>query len=416
MQQIRQLTILAVVLMGLTLSGGEWAAQEQQTVPWEQIDTYFSQLVAAQGFSGAVLVAKSGEVVLHQGYGLARDTGKTPVTANTVFDIGSISKQFTAAAILHLEMQGLLSVDDPITNFFANVPPDKAGITVHHLLTHSAGFTQDHFEGDLTPLTKEEALRAILAQKLGFEPGTEYSYSNASYTLLAMVIEEVSGRPYTFYLRDSFFEPLGMSATGFYGEPHWASLPVANTYFNGEDQGQPDKWPGPYWGVMGNGGIMSTVSDLYTWWQALERHAVLDAAQTEKLFTPYISEGGDSHYAYGWSLADTPLGPMISHNGGGIGGNSNFAAYPERELIIIIASNRIVWRTLFEIIPYEIRLPATEAHEQLAENIAGSDFSRLPKATFLLAPLLEIIAGVVIVVSATGLFLFKFWSSRRGAV
>lgn len=408
---LMELTTVAatgVLLAGLLVSpSGTVAAHGAQNGLQDQIDVYFSRLADAQGFSGAVLVARDGDVVLHKGYGLANDAEDTSVTAETVFDIGSISKQFTAAGILHLEMQGALSINDHITSFFDSVPTDKRDITIHHLLTHSAGFTHDHFEGDLIPLTKEEALQTIFAQELGFEPGTKYHYSNTGYTLLAMIIEKVSGQPYTAYLRDNFFEPLGMNSTGFYGDTRWRSLPVANTYLNGKDQGQPSEWPGPYWGVMGNGGAMSTVSDLYTWWQALESHTVLSETQTEKLFRRHISEGGDSYYGYGWSLADTALGPVITHNGGGIGGNSDFAVYPDRNLIIIIASNRIVWRTLFGVIPYEIRLPATEAGQRLAENIASDDFSQLPSATFRLAPILGIVVGALVVVAVAAIFLVK---------
>ena len=401
--------VIGILLVGLiVLPGDTAAAQGAQNKLRDQIDVYFKRLTDAQGFSGAVLVAQGSDVVLHRGYGLANDAEGTPVTAETVFDVGSISKQFTAAAILHLERQELLGVNDRITDFFDPVPTDKAGITIHHLLTHSAGFTHDHFEGDLVPMTRKEALQAIFAQKLGFEPGAKYHYSNTGYTLLAMIIEEVSGQSYTSYLRDSFFEPLGMNSTGFYGDARWESLPVAKAYFNGEDQGQPSEWPGPYWGVMGNGGLISTVGDLYTWWQALENHTVLSETQTERLFLRHISEGGDSYYGYGWSLADTALGPIITHNGGGIGGNSDFAVYTDRDLIIIITSNRIVWRTLFNTIPCEIRLPATEARQQLAENIASGNFSPLPRPLFVIWPYLGLLLGVLVVLGVA-----VFWFKRK---
>lgn len=415
MDTVKQTAIISVLLMGLiVLSGDTAAVQDAQNGLRYQIDSYFTQLADSQSFSGAVLFVKDNNVVLRKGYGLANDAEGTAVTSETVFDIGSISKQFTASGILHLEMQGLLDVNDSITNFFNNVPIDKAGITIHHLLTHSAGFTRDHFHGDLIPMTKEEALQAIFAQELGFEPGAKYHYSNTGYTLLAMIIEEISGQSYTSFLRDGFFEPLGMSSTGFYGDTHWESLPVANAYFNGKDQGQPSEWPGPYWGVMGNGGIMSTVDDLYTWWQALENHTIVNEIQTKKLLTLYISEGGGSYYGYGWSLMDTALGPLITHNGGGIGGNSDFAVYTDQNLIIIIAGNRIVWRTLFNTIPYEIRLPATEARQQIAENIASGDFSKLPSATLQLASILGIVIGALVVVSVIAILLFKSLRTRVG--
>jgi CubicO group peptidase (beta-lactamase class C family) len=302
-----------------------------------------------------------------------------------------------------------LNVNDPISKYFDDVPSDKANITIHQLLTHSAGFTKDHFEGDLIPMTRDEAQQAIFALQLGYQPGEGYNYSNTGYTLLAILIEKVAGESYTSYLKQTFFEPLGMKRTGFYSDTIWNSFSVANTYFNDKDQGKPSDWAGPYWGVMGNGGVMSTVGDLYIWWKSLQNHNILSLKQSNKLFTRYISEGSaDSFYGYGWSIQDSPYGNLITHNGGGIGGNSDLAVYTNKNLIIIICSNRIVWRTFFGSIPYEIRLPATEAREQLAQNIFDGDFSKLPKPTFLLIPILSIVTIVVI-----GVVLIVFLLRRK---
>lgn len=374
------------------------AGQNEQANLEQLIDDYFIRL-SKDGFSGAVLVANEDEVILQDGYGIANDSDNTPVTADTIFDVGSISKQFTASAILYLEQQRLLNVKDPISKYFDNVPSDKANITIHQLLTHSAGFTKDHFDDDLTPMTKEEAIQAIFALPLGYQPGTEYSYSNTGYTLLAIIVENVSGQSFTSFMHQFFFEPLGMNHTGFYNDS-WINQHVANTYWNGADQGNPSEWQGPYWGVMGNGGVMSTVGDLYLWWQSLQNHTILSQEQADKLFTRHISEGSDSYYGYGWSIQDSAYGNLITHNGGGIGGNSDFAVYTEKNLVIIICSNRITWKTLLSTIPYEIRLPASDTREQLANNIFNDTFTKLPNPTFLLAPYLVVLALVVIAIGA----------------
>jgi CubicO group peptidase (beta-lactamase class C family) len=336
----------------------------------QKIHTYFNHLVEEKNFSGAVLVANPNGIILHQGYGLANEAGGTPVTADTVFDIGSISKQFTATAILHLEAQGLLNVENSISQYFEDVPTDKAEITLHHLLTHSAGFTEEHAEDDLTPLDREQALQAIFSQKLGFAPGEEYAYSNSGYSLLAAIIEKISGQRYTNYLQKTLFQPQGLNATGFYDD-NWEGKLVANGYFNEDDQGNPSEWPGPYWGVMGNGGVLSTVEDLYRWWQAIQNQAVLSSTQTAKLFTRHIEEFARSYYGYGWTLQETPFGNLITHNGGGIGGNADFAFYEEQGVVIIIASNRIVIRTDEEGNPTEVYLPATKSRSQLAFELFG---------------------------------------------
>jgi len=341
-----------------------------ETMTTQEIHTFFNHLAEEKNFSGAVLIADPNEIILHQGYGLANEADGTPVTANTVFDIGSISKQFTATAILNLETQRLLNVSNPISQYLENVPADKAEITLHHLLTHSAGFTEEHAEDDLTPLNREQALQAIFSQTLGFAPGEEYAYSNSGYTLLAAIIEEVSGLGYAQYLQKTYFQPLSLDATGFYNDD-WNGKLVANGYFNDEDQGKPSEWPGPYWGVIGNGGVLTTVEDLYHWWQSIQKREVLPPAQTAKLFTRHIEEFARSYYGYGWTLQETPFGNLITHNGGGIGGNADFAFYEEQGLLIIIASNRIVIHTDDKGNPTEVYLPATKSRSQLAYELFG---------------------------------------------
>lgn len=399
------LALLMIVTPGLKAQAADPA----------DLAAYFQRLHEELDFSGTVLVADQNGILLHEGYGLANDAAQTPMTADTVLLMGSISKQLTAAAILHLEAAGKLSVDDPVSKFFPGAPSDKAGITLHQLLTHSGGFTSDHFEGDLEPLTKEAALVAIFALDLGFDPGTHTNYSNSGYTLLAAVIEEVSGQTYTSYLRDHFFTPLGMERTGFFNDD-WQDIPVANGYWYFRDNGNPAEFFGPYWGIMGNGGIMTTVADLYTWWQALETNDVLPAAQTEKLFTPHIAEDAEetSFYGYGWVITDSALGPVVTHNGGGLGGNADLAVFPDEGLIVIIMSNRIGGRLMGGVVPLELRFPATEAQEQLADNIARGDFSRLPPASTDLRPYLLGLLVVLLVVIVLAVLLVRWWRPAAG--
>jgi CubicO group peptidase (beta-lactamase class C family) len=336
----------------------------------QQVDEFFKRLVGESDFSAAVLVADRRGIVLRAGYGQANDVDGIPVTAGTIFDIGSIAKQFTAAAVLYLESQGLLDIRATIDRYLEKVPDDKKEITLHHLLTHTAGFVNDHSEDDLAPLNKDGALRTIFGLSLGFEPGTEYCYANSGYTLLAAIIEVLTGVEFPHFMRDNFFRPVMMESTGFYNHD-LTGKPVANTYFNAEDQGIPSEWPGPYWGVMGNGGVLSTVDDLYSWWQALQNHEVLSPGQTEKLFTRHVEEFPRSYYGYGWTLQETPFGELIMHNGGGIGGNSEFAFYRDHGIIMIITSNRIVIATDRDGNPTDIYLPATKARSKLAYELFG---------------------------------------------
>jgi CubicO group peptidase (beta-lactamase class C family) len=325
----------------------------------EKVDQLMSRLEAF-GFAGSLLVAKDGKVVLHKGYGLADRERGIPWNAETVFDIGSITKQFTAAAILKLEMEGKLAVTDPIGKYFEDVPADKAGITLHHLLTHSAGL-EDVFGGDYEEMPRDELVKAALASKLLWAPGTKYRYSNSGYSLLGAIVEKVSGKPYETFLQEKLFKPAGMTKTG-YRVPKWEPGTVARGYNQQGDWGTPlDKlWApdGPWWNLRANGGILSTTGDLYKWHQALEGEKILSKAAKEKIFTPHMPEDeeGSSHYGYGWAIFKTPRNTrLISHNGGNGIFAADFRRYVDEETVLITGSNRSDFPSI-AILPQAVRL------------------------------------------------------------
>jgi CubicO group peptidase (beta-lactamase class C family) len=310
----------------------------------QELDQLMSRL-EAYGFSGSLLVARNGRVLLEKGYGWADRERRVPFTAETVFDIGSITKQFTGAAILKLEMAGKLKVTDPISKYFEDVPGDKAGITLHHLLTHSAGL-QGGFGGDYEEMPRDRLVKEALASKLLWPPGTRYRYSNAGFSLLAAVVEIVSGQPYETFLQERLFKPAGMTKTG-YKAPHWQPASLAHGYNAEGDWGTPldHAWApdGPWWNLRGNGGILSTVGDLYRWHQALEGEKILSAAAKEKYYAPHVPEDeeGSSFYGYGWAISKTPRGTrLIAHNGGNGIFAADFRRYVDEGIVIVIGSNR----------------------------------------------------------------------------
>src|SRR6185295_8120955 len=183
-----------------------------------KIDQYLSRL-AGFGFSGAVLVAHNGKVVLDKGYGLANRQKAVPITKETAFDIGSNTKDFTKLAILQLAESKRLSLNDKITRFFENLPSDKTEINVAQLMDHTAGFGM-YAGRDDEKLTKEEFLRRVLTSPLGSEPGKKENYSNPGYGLLAAIIEKASGQTFEQYLDQHIFKPAGMNSTG-YLMPAW---------------------------------------------------------------------------------------------------------------------------------------------------------------------------------------------------
>ncbi len=212
--------------------------------------------IAPYGFSGSCLVARGDGVELAEGYGLALRASAKPNTADTVLSLGSLTKQFTAAAILRLEEQGRLSTGDGVARF-VDVPADKRGVTLHQLLTHTSGLVGDTGP-DYEACEREEALERMLGAPLRFAPGRGQAYSNAGYSLLAAVIELVSGESYEGFLRHELFSRAGMEATG-YRLPPWERHAVAHWYTDEADEGTPLDKPFPSWHLVGNGDMLSTV-------------------------------------------------------------------------------------------------------------------------------------------------------------
>jgi CubicO group peptidase (beta-lactamase class C family) len=313
----------------------------------QRVDDYLTRLVP-YGFSGAVLIAKDGQVVLRKGYGLANRAARQPYTADLVSSIGSITKQFTGAAIVKLEMQGKLNTTDPISKYLTGVPADKASITIHHLLTHTAGFAGDLGGGDAEPVGRDALVARVLAAPLASKPGERFEYSNEGYSLAGAIVEHVSGQGYEAFLREHLFLPAGMRNTG-YLLPAWPldRLPVGYREDGGE-WGRIYKrgWlaDGPGWYLRANGGIHSTLDDMYQWHVAIETHKVLSPEATVTYQTGHVpSLGGSERYAYGWGVQRTRRGTsVITHNGG----NGIFAAdvrrYVDEKVVIIAMTNQPV--------------------------------------------------------------------------
>jgi CubicO group peptidase (beta-lactamase class C family) len=297
------------------------------------------------GFAGVVLVAKGDEPLFAEGFGLADREHGVRWTPGTISDIGSITKQFTAAAILKFEEAGKLSVDDPITRYFQGVPPDKTGITLHQLLTHSSGL-QDPDIDDFDPVPLAEYLKQVFEKPLLFAPGKGYTYSNANFSLLGAILEKLSGKPYEMVLRETLFLPNGMYETG-YTLPLWGESRFAPGYeADGKRWGtfleRPTAADGPHWALRANGGIHTTVYDMLRWARALLTSRVLTPASMKKLWAPHVSEGGGTFYGYGWSIAKAPDGTkIVTHNGGNGIYFADLAIVPDTGLVVFLMTNVI---------------------------------------------------------------------------
>ena len=309
----------------------------------QKLDAHLTRMVTA-GYSGAVIVAKDGEVILRKGYGDANREKKLPVAAGTVFTIGSITKQFTGAAIMKLEMQGKLRVTDTIDQYFKAVPKDKKIITLHQLLTHTAGMPDALGDDFDTSATRDAMLRLAMEAKLRSKPGSRHAYSNVGYSLLGMIVEKASGMGYEAYLRKHLFEPAGMMRTG-YMLPKYAPDSLAVGYRKGKPWGtvlgHPMLEDGPCWHLRANGGIHSTIDDMYRWHLALEGTDILSAEAKIEYFAPHVDEGyGDSFYGYGWVTFKTPRGTkLLAHNGGNSIFSADFRRYVDEGVVIFQATN-----------------------------------------------------------------------------
>lgn len=314
------------------------------------LDDYF-QKAAGLGFSGAVLVAKDSKIIFRKGYGLADVKRQMPITADTVFDIGSITKVFTAVAVMQLEETGKLNVSDSITKYFAGVPADKAGITIHHLLTHTAGLEHEDFYDESSPVVREilkdreKFIQRILGFPLASPPGEKRLYSNSGFSFLAAIVEKISGQPYETYLRENILKPAGMSNTG-YMIPVWKNKSVARGYNDGDaDYGFPweTQWSGKTipWDLLANGGLLSTVDDMYKFALALQGEKLLSQKTKDKMFTVYPPS---KDQAYGWYVSknqpDNRL--YINHGGDAVpqGWNADFRWYKDDNLTAIVLTNR----------------------------------------------------------------------------
>ena len=344
-QRTASITLLWILLSSI-------AAQAQISVPparqrtVERINRYLDTL-EARGFSGSVLVELDSSRIVSRGYGLrdrARGLSNTPTT---VFDIGSITKQFTAAALLTLEMQGKLRVGDSLGIYFPKSPGDKAGITLHQLLRHESGLPST-IGRDYDKISAPAFVDSVLKAPLLFTPGTRFSYSNIGYSLLAMIIEKVSGQPYEEYLYTNLWKPSGMESTG-YRRPHFNPESIAVGYDrDGNVWGKPTEKPwdddGPSWHLRGNGGILSTTEDLARWHHALLGDKILTPAARTKYYHPVLrsTEATDSYYAYGWDVHRTPRNTLLLwHNGANGIFYADFARYIDDGVTIIVLMNQM---------------------------------------------------------------------------
>jgi CubicO group peptidase (beta-lactamase class C family) len=324
---------MRTLLLSIAFAGALVLAQPAP----EQFDEQVKAYVAAGKFNGAAAVARDGKILFAKGYGKANLEWDIPNAPDTKFRLGSITKQFTAMAILLLEQQGRLKVADPVSKHIPDTPESWKQITIHHLLTHTSGipnFTSfpDYLKTMALPAPPAESYKRFRDKPLDFDPGTKFSYSNSGYILLGWIVERAGGMAYDEFMRKNIFEPLGMSDTG-YDKNETVLAKRAAGY---ENRGR-ELRNASYIDMSiphGAGALYSTVLDLVKWDGALRAGKILTPENYVRYFEPV-----KGNYAYGWMHRTAQDVKMIGHGGGINGFSTMILRVPEEKLVAVTLTN-----------------------------------------------------------------------------
>jgi len=336
MMRYRSFVVLTLVLLH-SFGASVVSAQTDRVDEYIQIELKKRQIPGL-----ALVVIRGGEVIKMKGYGFANLEHDVPVTPDTVFELASVTKQFTAAAVMVLVEEGKIRLEDPIAQYLPNSPEHWKDITVRHLLTHTAGLPtlENGFQalregGGRTNYTTAQMFEAATKDAMSFAPGERWQYSDVGYFLLGMIIEKASGQRYRNFLATRFFEPLGMASTSVLDQ--WAILKnraAGYTLRNGQivniRRVVQVELPSHY-------GIFSTVGDLVKWDNALAGRKVLKESTLEQMWTPVkLNSGGSFPYGFGWGMDERRGHRMITHTG--ITG-TEYTRFPDDKLTVIVLTN-----------------------------------------------------------------------------
>ena len=316
---------------------------QSQTSP-RLLDSMANLYAQLKEFNGSVLVAQKGTILLEKGYGYKDVIQKTKVDANSLFQYGSVTKQFTAALIMYLQEKGKLNIQDKLSKYFPELPFADS-VTIYNLLTHTSGIfnytnNPEFMKTEaVKPANKEKIMALFKTKPLEFTPGSKFNYSNSGYSLLGYIIEKASGKTYESLMREVILKPSGMQTAGFdFANNHSADKTTGYNFIKG------DKYEAS--GVVDStvafsaGSLYGSVKDLYAWHQALQKNKLLSAASWKKVYTPFLSK-----YAFGLQI-DTVYGkPVVEHGGGIFGYTSILKRFPNDDVVVIVLSNNSSTKT-----------------------------------------------------------------------
>jgi CubicO group peptidase (beta-lactamase class C family) len=330
---------IASLLIG---SCGSNQAEKLTPEPSAKVDKLFGVFVDGVQPGAAVMIIRNGQIVHAQGYGFARLDAHDPIGPNTAFRLGSVSKQFTALAILQLAEQGKVSFDDLIGKYV----PELAvydGVTLRHLMTHTGGLP-DYY--DVIDTSKGMPSNADAAKLLGemarpvFPAGDHYEYSNPGYDVLANVVEAVTGLSLAEYSKRHIFEPAGMHSTVIH-DHHLPTIANRAIGYDASDDGFVPNDENALNGIVGSGGVYSTLNDMYRYDQALYGETLISQSMLNQAWTTAVDASGEPiNYGFGWRLDEYRGHRRMFHGGSWVGFRALFARYPDAGLSIVLLSNR----------------------------------------------------------------------------
>jgi CubicO group peptidase (beta-lactamase class C family) len=320
-----------------------FAQQKDDKQLFANFDKMLSEQFKTNETGATALVARKGQVIYKKAFGMANLEYNIPMQVDHVFRIGSITKQFTAVAILQLMEQGKLGLQDDITKFIPDYPTHGHKITIEHLLTHTSGIQSytgmKDFEKKMTlNLKPTELIDFFKNEPMEFAPGTKWNYNNSGYFLLGYIIEKVSGKTYPQFIEENFFKPLGMT-NSLFGSDSKIVKNRAGAY----EKDSTGFVNAPYLNMnqpYSAGSIQSTVEDLFKWHQAVHAYKLVKKESLDKAFTKYkLTDGKETEYGYGWGLGNIQGSPTIGH-GGGIPGFLTQSIYlPKEDVFVAVFSN-----------------------------------------------------------------------------
>jgi D-alanyl-D-alanine carboxypeptidase len=321
----------------LMLIGGLAAAEA------DKIDDIVKEQMAARHIPGvAIGVVRDGKLTLARGYGLANTELNSPVTENTVFEIGSMTKQFTATCIMMLVEEAKIGLDEKITKYLSEMPEAWKEITVRQLLTHTSGIKGYTEVGDFmslarNPHTQQEIIKLVADKPLDFASGEKWAYSNSGYFILGMIIEKVTGKRFEEFLSDRIFKPLGMTVTRT-SDPGAVIPNRASGYmWAGKLMNAPALQPSS---AFAAGFLVSTVGDLAKWDAALYSEKLIKSSSLREMWTPVkLNKGGTSGYGFGWGLENQGGHKLVAHGGGTAAFSTMISRYVDDKLTVVVLTN-----------------------------------------------------------------------------